>query len=241
MSNEILENEETVIDETVGESNNTELENEVEIDETEGSNTDINEEGTVSEQPEPSIEFEEAHTMAMHSYVKLSDKYSDVLSSATTMLLVGGAGMILLICLIAGIFPINLGQTAWLFYSVMGIVFVAFIIAGFISYKNATELKSAALEEDKLIQEMSVWAEENIEISEIDTDLDLNDSIEELFFSRFATIKNKLMHQFETADEPLIDEISEQIYQKLYESEEFDSSSEDENIALETEETSTED
>lgn len=216
MSNEILENKETATDETVNENINTEIE----TVETEVSNEELIDETNDEElQPEEPIEFQEAHTMAMHSYVKLSDKYSDVLSSATTMLLVGGVGIVLLICLMNGVFPIDLGKTAWLFYSVMGIVFVAFIIAGFVSYKNAMSLKSAALEEDKLIEEMTAWAKENIQVSDLDQDLDLNDSIEELFFSRFATIKNKLMYQFETADEPLIDEIAEQIYQNLYEGE----------------------
>ena len=55
------------------------------------------------------IEFEEGASMSIHSYVKLSDKYADVLSSAGTMLLVGGVGMIVLIGIISGVIPLNLG------------------------------------------------------------------------------------------------------------------------------------
>lgn len=165
------------------------------------------------------IEFEEGASMSIHSYVKLSDKYADVLSSAGTMLLVGGVGIIVLIGIISGVIPLNLGSTAWLFYSVMGLVFLAFIIAGFVSLKNAMQLKEDAAKEDALINEINTWAKDNIKIDDIDDDVDNDQSIEELFFVRFAYIKNILMHQFEEADEPLIDELSEQIYQDLFEDE----------------------
>ncbi len=205
MSNKELENIKDDMDNVNEELENTAVDNnEIIVDE---------------DMVEEDIEFDEGSSMSLHSYVNLSDKYSDVLSSATTMLFVGGAGIVFLICLKAGLLPINLGETAWLFYTVMGLVFVAFIIAGISSYNNALDLKEAASKENETIEEIKKWASEHITIEELDKDLDLNDSIEELFFVRYDTIKDMLMHEFETIDEPLIAEISEQIYHDLYEDE----------------------
>ena len=51
----------------------------------------------------------------------------------------------------------------------------------------------------------------------LDEGLDLNEPVEILYFSRADKIKDKLMHQFENADEALISEYTEQIYQNIYE------------------------
>lgn len=195
--------EETTTEETSTEETTTE----------ETSTEEITTEETVDEE----ITFEESDKTSLHDYVKLSDKYADVLSSAYTMLFVGILGVIFLLCLVKGIIPISLGATSWLFYTVMGIVFGSFVIFGFISLLNAIKLKDAAKEEEAIIDEINTWADENIKSENIDEGLDLEDSIEELYFFRFARIKDVIMHQFENIDEPLIEELSEQIYQNLYE------------------------
>lgn len=157
---------------------------------------------------------------SVQSYTKLSDKYNDIMSSATTMMFVGFAGIIFMILAFVKIIPLPLNpETAWLFNSVMGGVFVIFIIAGIVSFMHAKKVKIDANEEDALIKEILDWADTNISISEIDKNADLTQPEEILYFSRSDFIKDSLMHQFENADEPLIIELTEQIYQKLYESE----------------------
>ena len=52
----------------------------------------------------------------------------------------------------------------------------------------------------------------------LDEVLDLTQPEELLYFNRADKIKDKLMHQFENADEALIYEYTEQIYQNIYES-----------------------
>ena len=157
---------------------------------------------------------------SVHSYVKLSDKYNDVMSSATTMIFVGIAGLIFMLLLFTGILSIPLNpDTSWLFQSVMLILFVAFTVFGFISLFRARQLKSDAQKEDVLIADILAWSDEHLSAAAIDRDLDLTQPEELLFFNRADQIKDALMHQFETADEPLLEEMTEQIYQKLYESE----------------------
>ena len=148
-------------------------------------------------------------TDKVNSYVKLSDKYEDIKSSAATMLIVGGVGLVLMALIIA--------ETSWLFYSVMGGVFIIFVIAGIVSFMHAKQVKIEAAEEDKLIDSINTWANDNLKISDLDQGLDLSQPDEILFFSRAERIKKALMMEFENADEPLIDELTEQIFHTLYE------------------------
>ncbi|MFQ9515579.1 MAG: hypothetical protein ACLRZ9_07085 [Eubacterium sp.] len=154
------------------------------------------------------------------SYVKLSDKYNDIMSSAATMLLVGIIGVIFIILVLTKVIPIPLNsETSWLFYSVMGGIFIIFIISGIVSFMHAKQVKIDADVEDKLIDEILLWSDENLSVNDLDRDLDLQQPDELLYFGRADKIKYALMHQFEDADEALIYELTEQIYQKLYENE----------------------
>lgn len=164
----------------------------------------------------------------VHSYVKLSDKYNDIMSSASTMLIVGIAGIIFMFFVFADIIPIPLNpETSWLFNSVMGGVFIIFVIAGIVSFMHAKKVKIDADEEDALIKDILEWADSNITAKDIDTNTDLTQPEEILYFGRTDIIKDLLMHQFENTDEALIMELTEQIYQKLYESEDETISSEE--------------
>lgn len=152
------------------------------------------------------------------SFVRLSDKYNDIISSASTMLFVGIAGLLFMILVFAEIIPLPLSsETAWLFNTIMGGVFIIFIVAGIVSFMHAKQVKIDAEEEDNLIKNILSWADENLTIQQIDNDLDLSQSMELLYFNRADKIKEALMHEFENADESLIYEYTEQIYQKLYE------------------------
>lgn len=154
------------------------------------------------------------------AYTKLSVKYEDVMSSATTMLFVGIAGLIFLVLVYLKVIPIPINEsTGWLFDLVMGLIFVGFIIGGIISFLRAKQLKVDADAEDQLIEEILTWADANISKDALDEGLDCSQPEEILYFSRQGRIKDSLMHAFETADEPLLDDLSETVYQKLYESE----------------------
>ena len=157
----------------------------------------------------------------VHSFVRLSDKYDDIMSSSYTLILVGIVGIIFMILVWMKIIPLPISsETSWLFNSVMGGVFIIFIIAGIVSFMHAKQVRIEADAEDKLIEELLLWADENIHAADIDEDFDTTQPIELLYFNRADKIKDLLMHQFENADEALIYEYTEQIYQKLYENNE---------------------
>lgn len=152
------------------------------------------------------------------SFVRLSDKYQDIVSSASTMLLVGIIGILFMFLVLTDTIPLPLNSsTAWLFDSVMGGIFIIFIISGIVSFMHAKQVKIEAEEEDKLIEELLTWANSNITKDMLDKGLDLTQPEELLYFNRADKIKDKLMHQFENADEALICEYTEQIYQNIYE------------------------
>lgn len=156
-----------------------------------------------------------------NTYVKKSDKYDDVRSSAFTMLIVGMLGVIFTILSLTKVINLPFAEsTAWLFYTIMSVVFIAFVVAGIVSYIKANKLKDEAEIEDAKIDEINEWAKDNLTQNYIDSGLDLNESVEILYFSRAEKIKSTLMHQFEDVDEGLIDLLTESIYTKVYEDDE---------------------
>lgn len=164
-------------------------------------------------------EDEESRFMSYaKTYHKLSDKYEDVKSSAYTLILVGGVGLFVMILQWINVikFPIS-SQTKWLFNSVLGGMFIIFLAAGIVSFMHAKKVKIEADIEDELINKINQFAKENITKEIIDKEVPQDDPVEILFFNRAEVIKNILMHEFEDADEALIDELIENIYQSIYE------------------------
>ena len=134
------------------------------------------------------------------------------------MLIVGMLGLIFIILNITKVIRIPFDPTtAWMFYGIMGIVFIAFLVGGIVSYMRAQKLKDEAEIENKKIDEINAWAEENLNQNAIDSGLDTNETVEILYFSRAEKIKSLLMHQFEDVDEGLIDLLTENTYTKIYE------------------------
>ena len=152
------------------------------------------------------------------TYIKKADKYEDVKSSAWTMMIVGILGIIFDVLAFTEVIKIPFNPTtAWLFYGIMTLVFVSFVVAGIYSYFKAVKINEEAKIENQKIDEINAWANDNISKNVIDAGLDLNESVEILYFSRAEKIKNLLMHEFEDVDEGLIDLLTENIYTNIYE------------------------
>ena len=156
-----------------------------------------------------------------NTYVIKSEKYDDVRSSSFTMLIVGMLGLIFVVLSATQVIKIPFNPyTAWLFYGIMTIVFLAFTVGGIVSYRRANRLKEEAEVEDNKIDEIKTWAKDNLTQEEIDSDLDLDETVELLYFSRAEKIKGILMHKFEDVDEGLIELLTENIYTRIYEEDE---------------------
>lgn len=188
------------------------------VTETDNENLDYNAETVDNNSDELDI-FENSKG---DSFVKLSDKYEDIKSSSYTMLFVGLVGIVLLTLVITEIIKLPIQNTTSmpLFYIVLGCAFVMFVIGGFISLIHSKKVLVEAQAEDLLMKQIEDYSKDNISISQLDEGLDLSEPTELLYFSRFERIKEKLMVNFETANEDLIDYMSENIYHDLYEKDE---------------------
>lgn len=174
------------------------------------------------EEPEILPEHSENMASASTPYVKKSEQYQDLSSSAITFFAVGLVGLAILILDITGILHLNFGAGKFLFYFVMGILFIGFLIIGFFTWRNARKIKTQIGEEITTTNEIITWFTNHytgdsidIEIFRGDTDKNLPEEIK--YFKRTAYIKQELETKIAQLDEAYQDELTEQLYQKFYE------------------------
>ena len=87
----------------------------------------------------------------MGVYIDSESKANDNRSSAWTFLMVGLVGMIAMVLVVTGIFPISLNPNAkFLIYGVMFAMFGLFIVLGFVSMVNSTRFEKEAKSEKNL-------------------------------------------------------------------------------------------
>ncbi len=174
-----------------------------------------------TEETNNELDFESLVGEKSSTYTKLSDKYEDTMSSASTLLFVGIAGIIFIALIYFKVISLPMDvSTSWLFDLVMGGVFIGFTIAGVVSFIHAKQLKVDAAAENQTIETILDWSKQNITKDVLDQGIDCSQPEEILYFSRYDTIKDLLMHQFEDADESLIEDLSETVYQNIYEADE---------------------
>lgn len=138
-------------------------------------------------------------------YQDNASKANDNRSSAWTLLLVGVLGLVFLGLCITGVLPVHFGNQ-YLFYGVMGAMFVVFIIGGLVSMKNAKIFGKAAESENSLRNTLKEWCQENLDAAKIDKLIEIDKEPEELwFFKRYAYLKYILNNQFVNLDQDFLD------------------------------------
>lgn len=157
-------------------------------------------------------------------YQNKTEQAQEVKSSAAALIIVGIVGLILDILYIFNVLPIKWNVfTKTVTCSVMGVLFVALIVLGFLSAKSVKNLLSFAKEEDKITGEIEKWYQKELTCEQIDAMLenrmesDLSE--EEKYFYRFEQIKYVLTEKFMNLDPAYADNMTEKIYQELYEHE----------------------
>lgn len=154
-------------------------------------------------------------------YVNNEEKAEENRTSAYTLLLVGGAGFILVILFFAGVIDIRMSLiNKYMVTGVMGALFFLFIIMGSISMKNSRILKKKACKENNLTVEIKKWCVENLKKEQIDRFLDNGEEMDELkYFQRFDYVKNAVQKQFVNLDEGYLDRLVEEVYSEIFEDE----------------------
>lgn len=151
-------------------------------------------------------------------YQNKAERAAENKSSAWTLLLVGGVGLVFLILLLAGVLPFQLkGGNRYLIGGIMGVMFVLFVVMGFVSLKKSKEYAKDADSENSLKGTMEKWCRENLDGASIDAKLQLSAATEEeWYFRRTAMLKAILNHQFVNLDQEFLDHFVDDIYDTIF-------------------------
>lgn len=157
-------------------------------------------------------------------YQNKMEQAQEVKSSAFALMIVGTVGLIFDILYILNVIPIRWNTfTKTVTCSVMGVLFLTLIIMGFLSVKSFKSLLSFAKEEDKMTGEIEKWYQKELTSEQIDAMLegrmerDLPE--EEKYFYRIEQIRHVLTEKFMNLGPAYADNMTEKIYQELYEHE----------------------
>lgn len=150
-------------------------------------------------------------------YQDSSQRADENRSSAWVLLILGILGSVVVVLGVLGILPLNLGNP-YLFYGVMGAVFVLFVVAGIVSMKNAKIFAGKAESENSLRSTMLDWCRQNFDGQEIDQELGIGDESEEIrYFNRTTYLRDRLNHQFVNLDQDFLGQfIDDQVYAMVF-------------------------
>lgn len=150
-------------------------------------------------------------------YQDSSERASDNRSAAWVLLGLGVIGLAAVVLGVLGILPLHLGDP-YLFYGVMGAIFILFVVAGVVSVKNAKVFEKKAESENSLRQTLIDWCGENLNAAAIDAEVCAEGTSDEVaYFRRTFYIKEKLNHQFVNLDQGFLDKlIDDYIYDKVF-------------------------
>ena len=152
-------------------------------------------------------------------YQSNSQRADENRSSAWVLLIVGTLGLVAVVLGIMGVLPLKMANP-YLFYGVMGAIFVLFLVAGIISMKNAKIFFKKAESENSLKSTMLDWCRLNLNGQEIDQELGSDDdSEEERYFNRMAYLRERLNRQFMNLDQDFLEQfIDDQVYDMVFNS-----------------------
>ena len=156
---------------------------------------------------------------AYTQYMDSAERAEDNRSSAWTLLVIGGLGMVVMILGMFGMLPFSVSNP-YMFYGIMSALFVLFIVMGFVSMKNAKIFAKKAESENTLKDTVLKWCNENLTAQKIDSHIqDIeNTAEEEVCLKRYAVMKYLINHQFMNLDQGFVDRlIDNELYDQIFE------------------------
>lgn len=153
------------------------------------------------------------------AYVQMHTKYEDMKSTAYSFMLVGAAGIILMLLMFAGVLPV---QFAAYMKGIMGIVmggmFLIFLVIGIRSYMQLGDLKVQVQKELEETEAAKNWFWEQFSAKSVDVSMEIraDEDMQQKFFKRTQFMKQKLQEQFPGYGEPFLDYLTEQFYEELF-------------------------
>lgn len=162
---------------------------------------------------------EEEVKPSVRVYKDNSSKAEDFKTSAFSLLFVGIIGLIVVVLCITGVIPLGgIGISSYFTYTVMSIMFVVFIIIGLHSMKSSKVYKEAAIEENKLTEELKKWCMENLTAKRVDEVLKLEDNADEIkYLKRMDRMKVLVSSNYVNLDDAYLDALLDSIYPEIFE------------------------
>jgi len=174
----------------------------------------LDEEGNLTEEAMAAAIAMEESRRPRQAYADKKDKAEDYKSSAYTLFLVGGIGLLLIILHAVGVIPFALsGTNKYMMYLVMGALFVIFIISGIMALRSAKKFEVMDVEEKDLMKEIEAFLE-TITIEALDRDFnwDSDATVEMKYFNRMARLKSILEMKFPDAAQDMLDKMADDYY-----------------------------
>lgn len=167
---------------------------------------------------EPKTAGEELLERHEHVYIHHSERHQELLSSAYSLLIVGGIGLAVVLMSVLNIIHLPLNDfNKNMMEIVLGILCIVFVIIGLCCMKNARSIAKLAMEENKLTSEITQWFKKSFDTFVIDTDIDENLEEEVKYFKRCEAMKQIIRQSYGALDEGYLDRLIEELYQYLYE------------------------
>lgn len=155
-------------------------------------------------------------------YVKKSERYQDMNSSASAFLLIGCTALLLSVLIFTHIIPLT-GMSRFSFGGVLGIMGIGCLVVCVKTKKDAAGMKAQADEENQKTQELIQWFLQKHSARELDEQLaaeqgkNADCTPEELSLKRFSLIQDYLAVEQDLPDPAYIDALSEEIYSRMFE------------------------
>ncbi len=171
---------------------------------------DAYEENTDSD-PSEALNEEDDSTI----YVMKSDEYKDLTGTVLIFLIFGIAGLVFVML---NIFQVITILNGWFPNTVMGAVFLLFIIIGFNTRKQASKVKSQIDEENRLTRNIDDWLKENVTESFLASIQDDSISEEVNYIRAVDKIREMIIKEFGSINTAYLDQLIDEYYSKNFDS-----------------------
>lgn len=149
------------------------------------------------------------------AYVKKSDQYKDLKSTAITFLVFGFAGLIFVALNVFGTISVINGTFG---YIVMSLVFIGFIFVGINSVSRSKKAAADAILEEELTSSINTWLSENVSEEFIQEIQDDSLSAEVNFIRTMDRLKEMVTKALGEMDESYLEYVVEEYYNNHFDS-----------------------
>ena len=168
---------------------------------------------------------EQSPDLQKHSgvYVSSKDKYEDLSSSGSSLLIIGLILAVVLVIDLSRVIKLPMGSASRLLTdSVLGMISVACLAGSHSTFKKANQIKAMISFEQKQRRQIVNWCISTYSAAQIDKMIDaaeasLPDSMEILCLKRMDMIKSYLIREYHIDNEPYLEDLCEEIFQKTFE------------------------